>query len=273
MTQLKALAKHCDWAKKMPWSKATLAKKLYDTMEEETPKRFLAECDSGLLKEILEGLEVDSKNYARKEYASAIITTAETIGLENCFSSFPVTKLKEFVKACQLKVDSDSMEILLQALMEQVSIIAPYEVEGETPSKEKPELDKNIRIVDLWHHYYREDLSNWLEDRTLLSHGNKKELIERVHRALNDKLYEKGDRKQDRKKKSTDKEATTTTTSGEDSSKNKSPTKERKSSTSKSETKKKENIMTTQKRSPLKNRSLQNPKNKRKNKHDYHFFK
>jgi hypothetical protein len=240
MTQLKSLAKHCDWAKKMPSSKATLAKKLFDTMEEETPKRFLAECDSGLLKEILEGLEVDSKNYARKEYASAIITTAETIGLENCFSSFPVTKLKEFVKACQLKVDSDSMEILLQALMEQVSIIAPYEVEGETPSKEKPELDKNIRIVDLWHHFYREDLANWLEDRKLISHGNKKELIERVHRALNDKLYEKGDKKQDRKKsKGAEKEATTTTTtSGEESSKNKTP-KERKSSTSKSEKKRK----------------------------------
>jgi hypothetical protein len=201
MTQLKALAKHCDWAKKMPSSKATLAKKLYDTMEEETPKSFLAECDSGLLKEILEGLEVDPKNYARKEYASAIITTAETYGLENCFSSFPVTKLKEFVRACQLMVDSDSMDVLLQALMEQVSIIAPYELEGETPSKEKPKLDKNIRIVDLWHFYYREELAFFLEDRNLLSHGNKKELIERVHRALNDKLYEKGDRKQDKRKK------------------------------------------------------------------------
>jgi len=275
MKELKALAKHCDWAKKMPSSKATLAKKLYDTMEEETPQRFLAECDSGLLKEILEGLEVDPKNYARKEYASAIITTAETYGLENCFSSFPVTKLKEFVKACQLKVDSDSMDILLQALMEQVKIIAPYEAEGETPSKEKPELDKNIRIVDLWHHYYREDLANFLEDRKLISHGNKKELIERVHRALNDKLYEKGDKKHERKKpKSTEKEATTTTTSGEESSKNKTP-KERKSSTSKSETKKRESIMNqiqNQKRSPLK-KSLQKPKNKRKNKHDYHFFK
>jgi hypothetical protein len=231
MNQLKALAKHCDWAKKMPSSKATLAKKLHDTMEEETPKRFLAECDSGLLKDILEGLEVDLPS-SRKEYKDTLIKTAETFGLENCFSSFPVTKLKEFVKACQLKVDSDSMEILLQALMEQVSIIAPYEVEGETPSKEKPELDKNIRIVDLWQHYYREDLANWLEDRKspkLISHGNKKELIERVHRALNDKLLE-SDKKKERKRKSTEKEATTTTTSGEDSSKNKTPSRERKSS-------------------------------------------
>jgi hypothetical protein len=227
MTQLKELAKHCEWAKKMPSSKATLAKKIHDTMEDETPKRFLTECDSGLLKDILEELEVDLPA-SRKEYKDTIIKTAETIGLENCFSSFPITKLKEFVKACELKVDSDSLDSLLQALIEQESIIAPYEVEGETPSSKKPDIDKNIKIVDLWHHYYREDLANWLTAKSLNNHGNKKELIERVRRSLDDKLEEK-DRKKDRKKRKTaDKEATTTTTSGEDSSKNKTKEKKKK---------------------------------------------
>jgi len=183
MPQLRKLAKKTSWGDKIPTNKASLVKKLHDTMEDVGPENFLAGIDSGEMKEILKELEVDVPS-SRKEWQKAITKAADNIGLENCLSSFSVAKLKEFVKACDLKVDSDSLESVLQSLMEQENMIAPYEVEGEVPSNKRPEIDKNIRIVDLFHHYFRDDLIIWCESHALSIHGNKKELVERVRRFM-----------------------------------------------------------------------------------------
>jgi len=171
-----------------------LAKKIYETMEEMTPRKFLESCDSAVLKEILKELQIEVRNSSRKDYTDEILRVADTYGLENCFSSFTSQKLKEFIKACGLKVDTDSMDILLQCLMEQESIKLSFKSD-ETPSEAKPPLDKEIRTVDLHYHYFREDLSQWCDQHELSASGSKTELIRRIRRYLEGKNEWKNQKK------------------------------------------------------------------------------
>jgi len=111
------------------------------------------------------------------------------MGLENFFSSFPTTKIKEFVKYCGLKVDTESLDFLLQALKDQESVKSHYEASpGEIPSKVKPVIDENITVVDLHNHYFREDLSEFCKVNKLTASGSKKELVERIRRFFDGKL-------------------------------------------------------------------------------------
>jgi len=140
---------------------------------------------------------------ANKDYVPAIISAANEMGLENLFSSFGETKLKEFVKCCRLKVDSESLDNLIQALIEQQSIKAPYDVGDDKPSKEKVEIsDPSISVVDLYHYYFREDLMDFCTNQKpqLVTHGSKKELVERIRRFHADKLEEKDKKKPPKKK-------------------------------------------------------------------------
>jgi hypothetical protein len=222
---LKRLAKKCDWGdNKLPSGKATIAKKIHDTMEEVSPKKFLEKCDSKLLEKMLDGLDVTIPSKS-SDYVKAIIDTAKAMGLENCFSSFPPSKLKEFIRACGLFVDSDSIDNLLECLVEQESKIAPYELAaGESPSKEKPEIDKDISVVDLFVHYYREELAEYLKKNELISSGSKKELVDRIRRFLDDKIEEKS--KEWRHPKPKKEKKTTETTQDQQSESDKStPTK------------------------------------------------
>jgi len=160
-------------------------------MEEVTPKDFLNTCEKTLLKSMLKTLGVDRPEN-QDLYVPAIIQAANDMGLENLFSSFGETKLKEFVKCCGLKVDSESLDNLITALVEQESIKAPYDCPDEMPSKEKPELtDPSISVVDLYHHYFREELMEFCAANQLVTHGSKKELVERIRKLHANKLEEK----------------------------------------------------------------------------------
>jgi len=201
---LKDVAKMCDWEDERPQLKGTIAKKIQETMEEQGPKKFLKKVDTSLLQKFLEALRVDISNVSRKDLVDLILQNTDEIGMENFFSSFPSTTLKIFLKFCKLKVDSDNSQYtIIRALIEQESIIAPYEpAADEHPSKNKPPIDSNISNVDLYTYYFKEDLAEWLSDRQLISNGSKKELVERVRRSLDDKSDEKKDKKKPRKRKS-----------------------------------------------------------------------
>jgi len=158
--QLKVILKLCDCKEdRVPTNKTSIAKKIQETMEQMGPRKFLEKLDSTVVRDIVEELEVEGKP-KQKDYIDTILLTTDEMGMENFLSSFPTSKLKEFVKICKLKVDSDCLDTLLKALMEQENIKAPYvPAAGEPqPSKSKPEIDKNISTADLYHHYYREDL-------------------------------------------------------------------------------------------------------------------
>jgi len=209
---LKEVAKLCDWDDERPQLKGTIAKKIQETMEEQNPKKFLKKVDTSILQKFLEALRVDLSNISRKDYVELILQNTDEIGMENCFSSFPNTKLKEFLKFCKLKVDSDNSHYtIIRALIEQESIIAPYEpASGEHPSKNKPQIDSQITNVDLYTHYFKEDLSDWctLNKPPLISNGSKKELVERIRRSVDGKT-EKRDLKKPRRtaaKKQSDEE-------------------------------------------------------------------
>jgi len=209
--ELKALAKNCYRGdEKISSSRAALAKKIYETMEEITPRKFLESCDSAVLKEILKELQIEVPS-SRKDYTDEILRVADTYGLENCFSSFTSQKLKEFIKACGLKVDTDSMDILLQCLMEQESIKLSFKSD-ETPSETRPPLDKDIRTVDLHYHYFREDLSQWCDQNDMSGSGSKTELIRRIRRFFEEKLNEIKEKKKVRKTRKSEKKAKTTET-------------------------------------------------------------
>jgi len=225
--ELKALAKNCYWGdEKISSSKAALAKKIFETMEEITPRKFLESCDSAVLKEILKELVIEVPS-SRKDYTDEILRVADTYGLENCFSSFTSQKLKEFIKACGLKVDTDSMDILLQCLMEQESIKLAFKSE-ETPSETKPPLDKDIRTVDLHYHYFREDLSQWCDQNELSGSGSKTELIRRIRRFFDGKLDELKDKKKVRKPRKSDEKSKTTETPEKKEKETKTPIKQEK---------------------------------------------
>jgi len=224
--ELKALAKNCYWGdEKISSSRAALAKKIYETMEEITPRKFLESCDSAVLKEILKELQIEVPS-SRKDYTDEILRVADTYGLENCFSSFTSQKLKEFIKACGLKVDTDSMDILLQCLMEQESIKLAFKSD-ETPSETKPPLDKDIRTVDLHYHYFREDLSQWCDQNEMSGSGSKTELIRRIRRYFEGKLELK-DGKKVRKPRRSEEKSKTTETPEKKVSETKTPVKQEK---------------------------------------------
>jgi len=175
-------------------NKATIVKQVHDVLEENGPRAHLEECEKKVLDEVLEYLEIDTPD-SKRDCVKLILTTANEMGLEHFLSGFPVTKLKEFIKACNLKVETDSMDTLLQCLMEQESIKAPFKTD-EIPSKHKPIIDKNISVVDLHHHYFRDELAEWCSDKKvgeneklwLNPNGSKREIVSRIRRYFEDKL-------------------------------------------------------------------------------------
>jgi hypothetical protein len=206
---LKLLSQYCHWGKKdkTPTNKATLAKKIHDAMEEDgSPTKFLLNVQSKHLKEILKYLEIEVET--KDKMVDTLVNLADEMGLEKLFSSFPVSKLKEFIKTCGLKIDSESLDTLLTSLIEQESIKAPFK-STESPSKNQPKIDDNISVVDLHHHYFREDLAEWCKKNELISNGSKKELVDRIRRKFDKKLIVGRDvkvPKPDPKRKRTEKE-------------------------------------------------------------------
>jgi len=189
---LKSLSQHCHWGKrdKTPTNKATLAKKIQDAMEEDSPSKFLMHCTTKILHEMLEYCEVDIPD-SKDKCVEAILSLADEMGLERFFSSFPQSKLKEFITSCNLKIDSESIDTLLASLMEQESIKAPFK-SNEEPSKNKPDIDEDISVIDLHHHYFREDLAKYLKDDAKLnSNGSKKELVDRIRRNFDKNLLDR----------------------------------------------------------------------------------
>jgi len=196
---LKLLSQYCHWGKrdKTPTNKATLAKKIHDAMEEGSPTRFLQNVQPKHLLEILKFLETEIPDAKDKDkMAETFLSLADEMGLEKFFSSFPVSKLKEFIKTCGLKIDSESLDTLLTSLIEQESIKAPFKNKNnEIPSKNQPKIDSNISMVDLHTHYFREELAEWCKHNELNSNGSKKELVDRIRRKFDDTMLPRDEKK------------------------------------------------------------------------------
>jgi len=173
------------------------------------------------------GIEIPE---SAKEYAQTLSSISTEMGLESFFSSFPDSKLKEFIKACELKVDSESMDTYLTCLIQQESIKAEYKGDDNVePSKNKPDIDKDITPVDLYHHYFRDELFSWCLEHKLSTNGSKKELVERIRRFFDGKLLPNKDLKKERPKRKRSSEDDETSPTREKSDKSEKPEKPEKS--------------------------------------------
>jgi len=107
------------------------------------------------------------------------------MGVEHVLSSLTPDKLFEFATACGLKVESHSVDVLIDHIL----FLEDYKPKkdkkkDDEPSKKKPAMDKNISKVDLNAHYLRTDLVKYLDDHDLLNVGNKTTLASRVYAHL-----------------------------------------------------------------------------------------
>jgi len=177
-------------AEKHQTTKANLVKRVHDLLGENGPLEYLESCENALLKYILRFIATELPP-SKRDYASTIVTVANEMGLEHFLSGFSVTKLKEFIKACNLRSEIDTLDALLICLMDQESIKVPYKSD-DIPSLIKPEIDKNISVVDLHHHYFRDELAEWCAQTIKLSTGGtKKELVNRIRRHFDDKSLDR----------------------------------------------------------------------------------
>jgi len=195
---LKQLGEKLDWGdKKAPTQKVTLAKKIFEAMETK-PKKYLDEQPAALLKQIFKEIDVPLPDN-KKDYADKLLDEAHNMGVENLLSTLPVEKLHEFAKACGLKVESHSYDILIDSILGLENYKAPKkDKKNDEPSKKKPAIDKHISKVDLNVHYLRTDLVQYLDDHDLLNTGVKSALASRVYAHLQGeevpKKKEKGSR-------------------------------------------------------------------------------
>jgi len=159
-------------------AKAAIIKRLHEHMENVGASKFLDSIDADLMDKILERLETEVEGGKRTE---AFLAEADVVGLDYLFSSFPTEQLKAFVESCDLKVNSESREILIQSLINQTSHKAKAKKKKvPKPSKNKPDLKKGIAKVDLQYHFSRDELSEWCKDNGLPISGSKKEIMQRI---------------------------------------------------------------------------------------------
>jgi len=203
LSNLKDVAEACQWDEdeKNAKVKPPIVKKIMETIEEKTPTVFFESLKKSLLWIILSRAGVTIDKSSKAVNVNLLLETIDVIGLEVIFSSCPESKLKAFVKACGLKTDSQTSNILVRALVDQESIKAEYKPRaGEVPSDTQPEIDRDITVVDLHTHYFRDDLVDWLNNHNLSSTGSKKVLIDRIRRFFDGNLTPK-DSSRPRKKK------------------------------------------------------------------------
>jgi len=98
-------------------SRLVLSKKLLEQMELEGPLKFLDNLEESYLDKIIEKLDIEISNNTKKSVA--ILAEADTLGLQNFFSSSSTEQLYTFVDTCGLIVNSSSREILITCLCEQ----------------------------------------------------------------------------------------------------------------------------------------------------------
>jgi len=145
----------------------------------------LEEQSNALLKQIYKDLDIPLPP-EKKDYADNLIEEAYSMGVENVISSLTPDKMFEFAEACGLKVESHSVEVLIDSILHLKDHKATKKdkKKDDEPSKKKPAMDKNISKVDLNAHYLRTDLVKYLDDNDLLNQGNKTTLASRVYAHL-----------------------------------------------------------------------------------------
>jgi hypothetical protein len=196
------LSKCLEWEDKSPSGKQLLVKKLSERLEEDS-KGFIEKVEPKYLKEALEYLESDVPA-SSKDYGAEFLIICERFGLENLLSSFEVSKLQEFAEDLDLEVKSKSIDNLLDCIMN-LSSHEPERTHSKPQiSKSKPDLKKGVSVADITAHYSRLELTDYLKNNSLPTHGKKKEMAKRIVNYLEGHEEKKKSPKKSGKRKAED---------------------------------------------------------------------
>jgi len=151
----------------------------YNFFEEFDETVLLACCKR--IDDLEEMTDEELSEFSKEDLVTGILNNIYTFGLQNLFSSFSVTELKEFCETCELSVKSSSKEVLVDCLIEQKDYRTKgSKVKAEKASKKKPDLKDGIKKVDLEQWYYRNELEEFCKDNGIKRGGNKREIIKRI---------------------------------------------------------------------------------------------
>jgi len=121
LKRLQSLVTHIDVddTKKAPSGKQMIAKRIFEAIDSK-PAKFFDKLDKKTLKEILDELDLEKpEKKEKKAYVDAILEASDKFGLEHFFSSFSMKKLKDFTESCNLTVETGSMDVMLECLINQ----------------------------------------------------------------------------------------------------------------------------------------------------------
>eukprot|EP01126_Amoeba_proteus_P015343 TRINITY_DN168_c0_g2_i10.p1 TRINITY_DN168_c0_g2~~TRINITY_DN168_c0_g2_i10.p1 ORF type:complete len:372 (-),score=106.63 TRINITY_DN168_c0_g2_i10:81-1196(-) len=158
-----------------------MSKRICNELSSTGPKQFLLK-HADVLPTILEELDTPTESNS-SDNADVILTEAESMGLENCFSSFSAERLKQWAERSNLKVYGCNKDALIEALSTRTDIRKPVVKKKKAPPKlssTQPKIEKGISVIDLNSWYYRDDLVNFCSKNGLTKTGTKAALIRRI---------------------------------------------------------------------------------------------
>jgi len=169
-------------------TKNALIKKAVLQMNDQGAKKWWNAQEKSLLDEIAKEMEIEFEKGDNK--GEVIISVAETIGLENCFSHFDIHRLHAFAEGAGLDIQTQSIDVLIECLVEHKNFVPKpkkkVEKKVEKKSKTKPKIDKDISTVDLNSWFYLQDLVDFCKENEIDAKGSKQVLIRNIRAHFND---------------------------------------------------------------------------------------
>lgn len=163
-------------------TKNTMIKKAVQQVNDQGAKKWWNGQDKKVLDEVADRMEIEFEKGDNK--GEVIMNTAENIGLENCFSHFDIHRLHEFAEGAGLDVQTQSIETVIDCLVEHKNFVPKTKKKTEKKevkkSKTKPKIDKDISQVDLNSWFYLRDLVDFCKVNDIDHRGSKQQLIKNI---------------------------------------------------------------------------------------------
>jgi len=176
-----------------PETKNALIKKAVLQMNDQGAKKWWNGQDKVLLDQIAKGMDIEFEKGDNK--GEVIISAAETIGLENCFSHFDIHRLHAFAEGAGLDIKTQSTDVIIECLVEHKNFVPKTKKKVEKKevkkSKTKPKIDKDISTVDLNSWFYLQDLVDFCKTNDIDARGSKQVLIRNIRNHFDGKVAPK----------------------------------------------------------------------------------
>jgi len=159
-------------AKKYP-SKGVMLRILEEFMKDKPLKNFLDIYSQKVLLACCESID-DLSNYSqsekdnlhKKDLIKAILNNVNSFGMHHLFQNLTVVELGKICEDMGLVVESSSMDILIESIMEKKDHKrSKTKGHSQKPSSKKPTIDQGITKVDLNQWYTKDELEKWIKEK------------------------------------------------------------------------------------------------------------